>query len=151
MSARDYCSRKPVTVDPAASVRSAVQLMEAEGVGCVVVTEEGRPVGMLTDRDAALAVLTRRLDAGSVPVREVMQQPLQTLEAEAPMAWALSVLRTNRLRRLPVVEASGALVGVLSLDDLLRLLATEVGDLAEAIRRQLAQPPSPPAATGGAA
>jgi len=151
MSARDYCSRKPVTVDPAASLRSAVQLMEAEGVGCVVVTEQGRPVGMLTDRDAALTVLTRKLDADSVSVREVMQQPLQTLEADAPIAWALSLLRTNRLRRLPVVEASGALVGVLSLDDLLRLIATEVGDLAEAIRRQLSQPSSPPTAPKGAA
>jgi CBS domain-containing protein len=125
--------------------------MEAEGVGCVVVTEQGRPVGMLTDRDAALTVLTRKLDADSVPVREVMQQPLQTLEADAPIAWALSLLRTNRLRRLPVVEASGALVGVLSLDDLLRLIATEVGDLAEAIRRQLSQPSSPPTASKGAA
>jgi CBS domain-containing protein len=137
MAAKDYCSRKAVTVDPDIDVRSAVRLMESEGVGCVVVTERGRPVGMLTDRDAALAVLTRRLDAGVVPVREVMQRPVQTVDAEAALGWALSLFRTSRLRRAPVVDADGALVGVLALDDLLRLLATEVGDLAEAIRRQL--------------
>ena len=141
MSVRDYCSRKPVTVDPYASVRSAVRLMEERGVGCVVVTEQGRTVGMLTDRDAALTVLTRRLDADAVPVREVMHQPVQTLDPDAPFAWALSLLRASRLRRLPVVDSGGALVGVLSLDDVVRLLATEIGDLAEAIRRQLSQPP----------
>ncbi len=151
MAARDYCSLRPVTVDPDASVRSAVQLMESESVGCVVVMEQGRPVGMLTDRDAALVVLSRRLDPGAVPVREVMRQPVQTIDADAPLAWALSVLRASRLRRLPVVEASGTLVGVLSLDDLLRLLATEVGDLAEAIRRQLASPLPSAAGRGGAA
>lgn len=139
MSVRAYCSREPVTVDPDASVRSAVRLMEHHGVGCVVVTEQGRPVGMLTDRDTALTVLTRRLDADATPVREVMHQPLQTLDPDAPLAWALSTLRASRLRRLPVVESSGALLGVLSLDDLLRLLATEIGDLAEVIRRQLSQ------------
>ena len=95
---------------------------------------------MLTDRDAALTVLTRRLDPRAARVSDVMAQPVQTVEAEAPLTWALSLLRTGRIRRLPVVDESGALVGLLALDDLLRLLATEVGDVAEAIRRQLARP-----------
>lgn len=150
MATRDYCSRKPVTVDPDATVRSALQLMANENVGCVVVTEEGRPVGLLTDRDAALEVLTRRLDAAAVPVRELMHRPLQTVDADASLGLALSLLRSSRLRRLPVVDAGGSLVGILSLDDLLRLIATEVGDLAEAIRRQLAQPRSAWPARGDA-
>lgn len=140
MATRDYCIRKPVTVEPGTTVRDAVRLMEQEGVGCVVVVEQGRPVGMLTDRDAALTVLARRLDARAARVGDVMAQPVQTVDSDAPLGWALSLLRTGRIRRLPVVDESGALVGLLALDDLLRLLATEVGDVAEAIRRQLSRP-----------
>jgi CBS domain-containing protein len=140
MPARDYCFRRPVTVEPRTTVRDAVRSMEKERVGCVVVTEEGRPVGMLTDRDAALSVLTRRLDPRAARVSDVMAQPVQTVDADAPLTWALSLLRTGRIRRLPVVDEGGALVGLLALDDLLRLLATEVGDVAEAIRRQLSRP-----------
>jgi CBS domain-containing protein len=137
LTAKDYCSRKPVTVDPAIDVQSAVRLMDEENVGCVIVAERGLPVGILTDRDAALLVLTRRLDASIVPVREVMHQPVQTIDSEAPVSWALALLRSSQLRRLPVVNAKGTVVGVLALDDLLQVLATEVGDLAEVIRQQV--------------
>ena len=137
MQARDLCSRKPQTVDPDTCIRDAAQLMGRENVGCLVVTEDGFPVGMLTDRDAALTVLTGRLDAGSVRVRDVMTRPIQRIEGGTSLTLALSILRSSRLRRLPVVDEEGALVGVLALDDVVRLLATEIGDLAEALRRQL--------------
>jgi CBS domain-containing protein len=142
MVARDDCLREPVTVDPDATVLWAIQRIESENVGCIVVTEKGRPVGLLTDRDVALGVLMRRLDASAVPVREVMTRPVQTIEADAPLEWALSLLRTSRQRQLPVVDSGGALVGLLALDDVMRRIATEVGDLAGALRRQL--PPPPP-------
>lgn len=137
MDARGLCSRKPQTIDPDACVRDAAQRMERENVGCLVVTEDGFPVGMLTDRDAAIAVLAGRLDAGVVRVRDVMTRPVQLIEGGTSLTLALSILRSSRLRRLPVVDEKGALLGVLALDDVLRLLATEIGDLAEALRRQL--------------
>ncbi len=141
MALTEYCSHKAITTDPQASVVSALERMQEEGVGCVVATEEGRPTGILTDRDAGLAVLTRKLDPRAVRVAELMQRPVQTVKVDTPLGMAFSLLRTNRLRRLPVVDDAGLLVGVLTLDDLLRLVATEIGDLAEAIRRQFSRPP----------
>jgi CBS domain-containing protein len=137
MQARDLCTRKPQTIDPDASVREAAKRMEREKVGCLVVTEDGTPVGMLTDRDAALTVLVGRLDAGTTRVRDVMNRPVQIVDGGASLDLALSILRSSRMRRLPVVEG-GALIGLLAMDDVIRLLATEVGELAEALRRQLA-------------
>lgn len=137
MNAGDLCTRKPQTVAPDASVRDAAKRMGRANVGCLVVTEDGFPVGMLTDRDAALAVLAGRLDPGSTRVRDVMTRPVQVIEGGASLTVALSLLRGSRLRRLPVVDEKGAVVGVLALDDVLRLLSTEIGDLAEALRRQL--------------
>lgn len=140
MALTDYCSHKPITIDPQASVLSALERMQEEGVGCVVVTEGGLPTGILTDRDAGLAVLARKLDPRAVRVAELMHQPVQTVRSDTPLGMAFSLLRTNRVRCLPVVDEAGHLVGVLTLDDLLRLVATEIGDLAEAIRRQFARP-----------
>ncbi len=137
MQASDLCTRKPQTIDPDASVREAAKRMEREKVGCLVVTEDGAPVGMLTDRDAALTVLVGKLDAGTTRVRDVMSRPVQIVDGGASLDLALSILRSSRLRRLPVVEG-GALIGLLAMDDVIRLLATEVGELAEALRRQLA-------------
>ncbi|CAG0973511.1 Hypoxic response protein 1 [Gammaproteobacteria bacterium] len=137
MQASDLCTRKPQTIDPDASVREAAKRMEREKVGCLVVTEDGAPVGMLTDRDAALTVLVGKLDAGTTRVRDVMSRPVQIVDGGASLDLALSILRSSRLRRLPVVEG-GALIGLLAMDDVIRLLATEVGELAEALRRPLA-------------
>ena len=141
MAAKDYCLRKPVTVDPATSLLAAAQIMKRESVGCLVVTEYGRPVGLVTDRDIALEVLGRKRDS-AVSVREVMHQPVETIEAEASLERAVMRFRTQRLRRLPVVDAAGTVVGLLAIDDLLRLLATELGELSEVVRRQLEYSPA---------
>jgi CBS domain-containing protein len=142
MAVKDYCLRKPVTVDPATSLLAAAQIMKRESVGCVVVTEHGRPIGLVTDRDIALEVLGHKRVSADVPVRDVMHQPVETIDAEAPLERAVLRLRTRRLRRLPVVDAAGSVVGILTIDDVLRLLATELGELAEVVRRQLEYAPS---------
>jgi CBS domain-containing protein len=142
MSLLDYCSRKPITTDRDATVLATLQQMDAEGVGCMVITRDGRPIGIVTDRDLGLSVLMRKLDPRAVRVGELMHEPLETLPANASLELAFSRVRTSRLRRLPVVDDDGQLAGILSLDDLVRLVATEIGDLAEAVRRQLSHGPS---------
>ena len=149
MATKDYCLRKPVTIDPATSLLAAAQIMKRESVGCLVVTEYGRPVGLVTDRDIALEVLGRKRDS-AVSVREVMHQPVETIEAEASLERAVMRFRTQRLRRLPVVDAAGTVVGLLAIDDLLRLLATELGELSEVVRRQLESSPASLTSVGDA-
>jgi CBS domain-containing protein len=145
MPVGDYCRKPIVTVAPDLSVRAAAQQMKAQGVGALVVTEGERPVGMLTDRDVALEVLCGHLDAESVPVRDIMRSPVVTLSEGTPVAEGARLLRMHRVRRLPVVDKDGKLLGMLSVDDLLPLIARELAGISEAIQGQ--RPPEPPSQT----
>lgn len=139
MSVGKYCVRSVCSVPPEETARAAAQRMQADGVGCVVVTDQGRPVGMLTDRDIALGVLREDLDAEKLPVRDLMQSPVVALAEDASLAEAVKTLRRAAVRRLVVVDRERRVVGLLAADDLLRLMATELGDLAEALRVQLSR------------
>jgi len=145
-----YARRTAHTASPEDTARAAAQRMEKEGIGCLVVVEDERPVGILTDRDLALRLLREKLDAGAVRVRELMRAPVVTICGEESLEVALRTLRTAAVRRLPVVDAEGKLVGILTADDLLRLVATELGDLAETLRVQLSAATRAPARSEGA-
>jgi len=138
MSVGAYCLRSVRTAEPAETVRAAAQRMQAEHMGCLVVTENERPVGVVTDRDIALHILCEDLDPEKERVRDVMQSPVVTVGCDASLTDAVKVLRKATVRRLVVVDAAGKVAGVFAADDLLRLLATEIEDLAEALRAQFA-------------
>jgi CBS domain-containing protein len=92
---------------------------------------------MVTDRDVALYVLVGKRDAGLVEVGEIAKGPPITVSITASLAEATRAMRRHGVRRLPVVDEQGELTGIVALDDLMRTVATEAGDLAEALRRQL--------------
>lgn len=137
MSIRDLGLRMPQTAEANVAARAAAQQMEKQGIGCLVVVEGRKPIGVVTDRDLALFVLVGKHDAGLVRVGEIASRRPVTLPDSASVRDAARALRSHGVRRLPVVDAKGELVGLVSSDDLLRVLATEVGDLAEVLRRQL--------------
>lgn len=139
MSIRDFVVRMPETVGPDVTVRAAAQQMEKQGIGCLVVVDGKKPIGVVTDRDLALYVLVGMRDPGLVRVREIAAHRPVTLADTASLRDAARTLRRHGVRRLPVVDEQGELVGLVSSDDLLRALATEVGDLAEVLRRQLSE------------
>jgi len=119
---RDVLSEKGKTVhtvSPRASVREAVRKMNELGVGSLLVVEEGRPVGIFTERD----VLRRVVDAGRDPeatrVEEVMSSPVVTIRPETPVREAMETITTLRHRHLPVMDG-GQVVGMVSIGDLLR-------------------------------
>jgi len=132
----DYCEKPAATVRGDETVRAAAQRMKQEGLGSLVVVTAGRPVGIVTDRDLVLETLGNRLDPGSVTVEEVASRPLVTVEQDAPVREAVRVIRRHAVRRLPVVDDKGQLVGIVAADDLLSLAAAELGGLAVAVRSQ---------------
>lgn len=123
------------TIPARATAREAAREMGAAHVGSLVVVDEDRqPLGLVTDRDLALHVLVKGLDAGTCPVSECMTSPLLTLGAEASTAEAASTMRREFVRRLPVEGADGHLIGMLASDDLVRAFGRELTCLSEAIR-----------------
>ena len=128
-------TRKPVIAGPKHSLAHVGTLMEKENVGAVVVTEGNRPVGIVTDRDLALAVCVR----GASPldhVQNVMTCPVTTIRKDEGVFSATQQMMEQAVRRLPVVNKSGGLVGLVALDDLLLLLSRELQGMAEGIKAE---------------
>jgi CBS domain-containing protein len=129
---------KPVlTAPPSETLAGLARLMESHNVGAIVITEERHPVGMVTDRDIALH-LGARAASPRVRAAEVMSRPVQTVSRDAGIFDTTSVMKEAGVRRLPVVDVDGRVVGVVALDDLLRLLARELSNLTEGIRSEMA-------------
>jgi CBS domain-containing protein len=129
---------KPVlTAVPRDPLGVVARIMEQHNVGAVIVVENHRPVGILTDRDLALA-----LGAGGAtpqtPIAQVMTTPIETIAAGDGVFQATSVMRDHNVRRLAVVDDDGELVGIVTLDDLLRLLSRELSNLVEGIVPEMA-------------
>jgi CBS domain-containing protein len=138
MNVSTMCQRLLFTILPADEVIRAAQVMREKHVGYLVVVEpqEGglRPVGVLTDRDIVVAVVAREVDPAVVRVGEIMTPNPVTVAATASIEQAFQELRRAGVRRAPVVGQRGELVGVLSFDDLLKVIAGETQDLVGAIR-----------------
>ncbi|HEU0023434.1 MAG TPA: CBS domain-containing protein [Thermoleophilaceae bacterium] len=122
----DLMTEGVVTADGEDSLHRVGELMRDRNVGSVVICEHGRPVGVITDRDLALAVVADGVDAGESVGRHA-SRPLVTGETEMDLEEAVAVMVQHRIRRLPVVEAED-LVGIVTIDD----LAVRGGDLHQA-------------------
>lgn len=139
MGVGEICSREVVFARRNESVAQAARLMREHHVGTVVVVDErnGRrfPVGILTDRDIAVGVVALGADPGRTTVEGVMPAEVVCVRETDGLGRAIALMRAQGVRRLPVIDASGALVGVLSADDMLDLLSEELYCLAAMMAR----------------
>jgi CBS domain-containing protein len=135
MSVGRICQREVDLAEAGESVHDAAERMRQRTVGClVVVNEHQEPIGILTDRDIAIRVVAEGRDAWSTRVAKVMTAAPKTVSERTAIESALGLMRSGAFRRLPVVDEEGRLVGIVTLDDILILLAeefTQVGQLLE--------------------
>ena len=117
---RDIMTSNPSTVEPDKTVVDAARIMKQEDAGVVPVTENGRLTGMVTDRDIAIRVVAEGRDPQSTPVREVASKDLVTVDPQQDLDEALRLMAQHQVRRLPVVEEDGRLVGVVAQADVAR-------------------------------
>lgn len=118
LTVADAMTADPRTCSPHSSALEAVMVFRDAGCGVVPVVEDGRPVGVLTDRDVALALAEHEIDLASRPVAKLMAGDVETIDADATLDAAIERLGELGLRRLLVVDSDGQLVGVLSWTDL---------------------------------
>jgi CBS domain-containing protein len=141
MSVGKACTRNVVTVHPEETVHAAAKRMAHHEVGTLVVVDGNRPVGMLTDRDLVIRVMAKEPLSLPVLVREVMTPEPVCISEHLPLAEAVVRMRGHQVRRLVVVNDAQAVVGLVSLDDVLLLLGAEqqaVAGLMRAARRHRA-------------
>ena len=142
MDTGQLCSRKPITVRGSDDLTRAAQLMREKHIGYLVVVDSEaaaqspRPVGVLTDRDIVIAVVAREADPRELKVGDIMAQPPVTVGVSEPVEKALREMRRIGVRRLPVVGKRGELVGILSLDDVLEVLAMDLQYIAGSVRHE---------------
>ncbi len=138
MPVSEVCNREVVVVHPNDTIFETAQLMRQHHVGDVLVVEDrgGRrvPVGIVTDRDLVVEVMASQLDPAVITVGDIMVSELATVEESTGLFEAIEYMRTKGVRRLPVVDDNGGLIGILTLDDLLEILAEELVSLAKLVR-----------------
>ena len=128
-------SREPVTVERDHTVLHVARLMKSQNVGAVVVVDEQRhAVGICTDRDLAVrAFAGKHRNPGSLPVDRVMSRPVITADEDTLLFDLLRGMAAKRIRRVPVVDRASAVIGLVSMDDVILLLTTELSNVAEVL------------------
>lgn len=120
MKVKDLMNRMTATCTPETDLGTAVEMLWNHNCGMLpIVNAQKIVVGVLTDRDICLALGTRNQVAGNITAKEVKQGEVFTCMPEDDLSEALATMARARVRRLPVVDISGALEGVLSMDDVL--------------------------------
>lgn len=141
MTVGQFCNRDTVIVSKQDSIVEAAKLMRQYHVGSLVVVDQTgadtvKPIGIITDRDLVVEILAAEVAAEDVAVGDIMSYRLLTAQAGDSLWDTLRRMREQGVRRVPVVDGQGALVGILASDDLLELLAEELGALAKLVSRE---------------
>jgi len=113
----------PVTITAEATAAGAASLMREKNIGSLVVFEEGRPTGIVTERDLVTKVAASDLQPSRVRVRDIMTSPLVAVAPHAEVADAARLMSQRKIRRLPVIQ-EGRLVGMITENDIIRIWPT---------------------------
>jgi CBS domain-containing protein len=129
MSLRSFCGKRLVNISPERSIAEACWLMKEKDVGCLVVERQGKLCGILTDRDIALKVTGEERDPMTTMVEEVMTPEPVRITVDKDLPDLVSLMHTRHIRRVPIVDASGMTLGIVTLDDLIALFGYEMSEL----------------------
>ncbi len=140
MSVGEFCNREVVVAEKTASITDVAGLMREHHVGDVIIVEkrDGKrvPLGIITDRDLVVQILAKSTPVDSCVVGDIMSFDLVTANETDGIWETLQRMRARGVRRVPVVNGAGGLVGILTADDLLELLGEELSDLVKVIASQ---------------
>ena len=137
MSVGRICIREVDTAEVTELVQAAADRMNARNVGTLIVLNpERHPLGIVTDRDLAVRVVARGKDPFATTVGDVMTLFPRTVREDTPIEDAIAMMRVGPFRRVPVVDRQGKLVGLLSIDDVLELLAEEFRDIGKLLKAE---------------
>jgi CBS domain-containing protein len=136
----DVCVRDVVTATRETSIQEAAQLMRMNHVGDLLIVEgvngSSVPVGIVTDRDIVVAIVALQLNPALLAVGDIMGPELETAHEDQSILETIHQMRSAGVRRIPVVTTHGSLVGIVSVDDLIHLIAKEMTEIAKLISHE---------------
>lgn len=143
MSIGQYCNRHVTTTSKTTEIDEVARMMRQHHVGTVVVVERRDdaefPIGIVTDRDLVVEVLAQNLSPGIVTVGDIMSNSLVTAREDDNFWHTLDRMSAKGVRRLLVVDEKGALVGILTVEDVLTALAVGLSDVTRLVQRGIAK------------
>jgi len=139
MRISEICNREVVVVDGTCTLLEAAKIMRQHHVGSIVVVDgtgdKAKPIGILTDRDVVIEILAEDVAMDSVAVKDVMSPEIVLAQEDDELWETVQRIRDKGIRRLPVVNKKGYLIGIVTADDIIELLAEVFNDLAALIKR----------------
>lgn len=143
MQLANICNRHVIQCGRDTPALEVAQIMRNSHVGDVIVVDrpngECIPVGIVTDRDLVVAIMARELDPATVTAGEIMSSPLVTAAEADDIHETAELMRFNGVRRIPLVDEQGALVGIATLDDILSVVGEELTLLGRVMKRERLQ------------
>jgi CBS domain-containing protein len=140
MKLKDLCVLDVASCTPQLTIVEAARLMRQYHTGDLVVLDNGdeerEPVGIITDRDIVVEVLAKGLDPAKTTVREIMSTQLVVASASEDYAEALQRMATHGVRRVPVIDEERCVVGIVTLDDMLRVHAAQANRLLDIVGKE---------------
>jgi CBS domain-containing protein len=117
-NARDVMTANPSTVSETDTIRDAARIMASEDTGVVPVVDGRKVIGIVTDRDIVVRLVADGKDSADARVNDYMTRTVRSVNEDTPVAEILNVMSTAQIRRVPVVNASNELVGIVSMRDI---------------------------------
>ncbi|MEM0263143.1 MAG: CBS domain-containing protein [Saccharolobus sp.] len=117
---KEYMKNNVIVVDKNTTLRDVAKIMTENNVGSVIVVDNGKPIGIITERDIVRAI-GRNKDLNN-KAEEIMTSSLITIKEDSPITGALSLMRSYNIRHLPVIDNEGNLKGIISIRDIARAI-----------------------------
>ena len=138
----DICIQEVFVASRDTTIQDAALLMRQKHVGDVIIVDnakDARPVGIVTDRDIVISVVAMKLDPEVFTLGDLTSRPLVTAREDQGVFETIQQMRKNAIRRMPIVDREGKIVGIVAVDDLVQLLAEELAELGKLISREQAR------------
>jgi CBS domain-containing protein len=123
---RLFQGRQPIIVSPTTKVREVLRLLADNKVGCLLINEAEKTIGIFTERDALLKLGEKAAELGDRPISEFMTSKVESLPPTAKIAFAVHRMNNGGYRHVPVTNEKGQTVGIFSVRDILRYLTTKL-------------------------
>ena len=140
MKIGELCNREVVFAERGCDLLQAAKLMREYHVGCLIVSdrESGKikPIGIITDRDLVVEAIAEEVELDKVTLADIVIKEPVVAREEDDIYETIEVMRTNGVRRLPVIDSMGYLTGIVTLDDLLEIIAEELVNISKLIVRE---------------
>ncbi|MCL5062955.1 MAG: CBS domain-containing protein [Nitrospirae bacterium] len=137
MSLKPLMTKELTSLPSTATALDAAKYMTDMNVGSVIVVDDDKPSGILTDRDIVTKVLSQDKDPKTTKIRDIMTSPAVTISEDRDIIDVTRLMSERGIRRFPVVDANGKIIGVITLDDVLVFLGQEMQNIANALKTEL--------------